>query len=166
MVSLTPRVMRPHLKPASRCAARRRCLRIAELSDRGLRPEAVKQLSSPTCTKRLADRGNAVSSATTAFRCTSRRHHAGERRPFRDATRSARQRADGFRDDGRRTASSVPARVSDVCRHAQVRAYGNPGLRRTRWIVGRAQPDALDEIRAGCATCCRRSMCMVGACTT
>lgn len=36
----------------------------------------------------------------------------------------------------------------DIFRNAQVRAYGNPGLRQTRWIVGRTQL-TLDEIRSG-----------------
>ena len=32
--------------------------------------------------------------------------------------------------------------------HARIRAYGNPGIRQTRWIVGRRQL-TLDDIRAG-----------------
>jgi FAD dependent oxidoreductase len=40
------------------------------------------------------------------------------------------------------------AEFPGVFAHAQVRAYGNPGLRQTRWIVGRRQL-RLDEIRSG-----------------
>jgi 2-polyprenyl-6-methoxyphenol hydroxylase-like FAD-dependent oxidoreductase len=54
--------------------------------------------------------------------------------------------------EGRRQADNVirflRTEFSDIFRHAQVRAYGNPGLRQTRWIVGRTQL-TLDEIRAG-----------------
>ena len=54
--------------------------------------------------------------------------------------------------EGRRQADNVirflRTEFPDIFRHAQVRAYGNPGLRQTRWIVGRTQL-TLDEIRAG-----------------
>ena len=56
--------------------------------------------------------------------------------------------------EGRRQADNVirflRAEFPDIFRNAQVRAYGNPGLRQTRWIVGRRQL-TLDEIRSGCA---------------
>jgi 2-polyprenyl-6-methoxyphenol hydroxylase-like FAD-dependent oxidoreductase len=54
--------------------------------------------------------------------------------------------------EGRRQADTVirflRTEFPDIFRHAQVRAYGHPGLRQTRWIVGRTQL-TLDEIRAG-----------------
>jgi 2-polyprenyl-6-methoxyphenol hydroxylase-like FAD-dependent oxidoreductase len=54
--------------------------------------------------------------------------------------------------EGRRQADNVirflRAEFPDIFRNAQVRAYGNPGLRQTRWIVGRRQL-TLDGIRAG-----------------
>jgi hypothetical protein len=54
--------------------------------------------------------------------------------------------------EGRRQADNVirflRTEFPDIFRHAQVRAYGNPGLRQTRWIVGRTQL-TLDEIRTG-----------------
>jgi len=54
--------------------------------------------------------------------------------------------------EGRRQADNVirflRAEFPDIFRHAQIRTYGNPGLRQTRWIVGRTQL-TLDEIRAG-----------------
>jgi hypothetical protein len=54
--------------------------------------------------------------------------------------------------EGRRQADNVirflRTEFPDIFRDAQVRAYGNPGLRQTRWIVGRTQL-TLDEIRAG-----------------
>jgi 2-polyprenyl-6-methoxyphenol hydroxylase-like FAD-dependent oxidoreductase len=54
--------------------------------------------------------------------------------------------------EGRRQADDVirflRAEFPDIFRNAQVRAYGNPGLRQTRWIVGRTQL-TLDEIRSG-----------------
>jgi FAD dependent oxidoreductase len=54
--------------------------------------------------------------------------------------------------EGRRQADNVirflRAEFPHIFRNAQVRVYGNPGLRQTRWIVGRKQL-TLDEIRAG-----------------
>jgi 2-polyprenyl-6-methoxyphenol hydroxylase-like FAD-dependent oxidoreductase len=54
--------------------------------------------------------------------------------------------------EGRRQADNVirflRAEFPDIFRTAQVRTYGNPGLRQTRWIVGRRQL-TLDEIRTG-----------------
>ena len=54
--------------------------------------------------------------------------------------------------EGRRQADSVirflRTEFPDIFRNAQVRSYGNPGLRQTRWIVGRNQL-TLDEIRSG-----------------
>jgi ribulose 1,5-bisphosphate synthetase/thiazole synthase len=54
--------------------------------------------------------------------------------------------------EGRRQADNVirflRAEFPDIFRNAQVRAYGNPGLRQTRWIVGRKQL-TVDEIRSG-----------------
>ena len=54
--------------------------------------------------------------------------------------------------EGRRQADNVirflRAEFPDIFRDAQVRAYGNPGLRQTRWIVGRTQL-SLDDIRSG-----------------
>jgi 2-polyprenyl-6-methoxyphenol hydroxylase-like FAD-dependent oxidoreductase len=54
--------------------------------------------------------------------------------------------------EGRRQADNVirflRAEFPAIFRDAQVRAYGNPGLRQTRWIVGRTQL-TLDEIRSG-----------------
>jgi hypothetical protein len=54
--------------------------------------------------------------------------------------------------EGRRQADNVirflRAEFPDIFRAAQVRTYGNPGLRQTRWIVGRRQL-TLDEIRSG-----------------
>jgi 2-polyprenyl-6-methoxyphenol hydroxylase-like FAD-dependent oxidoreductase len=54
--------------------------------------------------------------------------------------------------EGRRQADNVirflRAEFPGIFRNAQVRAYGNPGLRQTRWIVGRKQL-TLDEIRSG-----------------
>jgi hypothetical protein len=54
--------------------------------------------------------------------------------------------------DGRRQADNVlcflRAEFPAVFANAQIRSYGNPGLRQTRWIVGRQQL-ALDEIRRG-----------------
>jgi 2-polyprenyl-6-methoxyphenol hydroxylase-like FAD-dependent oxidoreductase len=53
--------------------------------------------------------------------------------------------------EGRRQADNVigflRAEFPDIFRNAQVRAYGNPGLRQTRWIVGRRQL-TLDDIRS------------------
>ena len=44
--------------------------------------------------------------------------------------------------EGRRQADNVirflRAEFPDIFRNAQVRVYGNPGLRQTRWIVGRS----------------------------
>jgi 2-polyprenyl-6-methoxyphenol hydroxylase-like FAD-dependent oxidoreductase len=54
--------------------------------------------------------------------------------------------------EGRRQADNVigflRAEFPDIFRHAQVRTYGNPGLRQTRWIVGRQQL-TLEDIRTG-----------------
>jgi FAD-dependent oxidoreductase family protein len=54
--------------------------------------------------------------------------------------------------EGRRQADNVMrflrAEYPQIFRNAQVRVYGNPGLRQTRWIVGRRQL-ILDEIRSG-----------------
>jgi len=54
--------------------------------------------------------------------------------------------------EGRRQADNVirflRTEFPGIFRNAQVRAYGNPGLRQTRWIVGRTQL-TLDEIRSG-----------------
>jgi len=54
--------------------------------------------------------------------------------------------------EGRRQADNVirflRSEFPEIFRDAQVRAYGNPGLRQTRWIVGRTQL-TLDEIRSG-----------------
>jgi 2-polyprenyl-6-methoxyphenol hydroxylase-like FAD-dependent oxidoreductase len=54
--------------------------------------------------------------------------------------------------EGRRQADNVirflRAEFPQIFRNAQVRVYGNPGLRQTRWIVGRSQL-TLDEIRTG-----------------
>jgi len=54
--------------------------------------------------------------------------------------------------EGRRQADNVirflRAEFPDIFRNAQVRVYGNPGLRQTRWIVGRRQL-TLAEIRSG-----------------
>ena len=54
--------------------------------------------------------------------------------------------------EGRRQADSVMrflrAEFPGIFRNAQVRVYGNPGLRQTRWIVSRRQL-TLDEIRVG-----------------
>jgi hypothetical protein len=54
--------------------------------------------------------------------------------------------------EGRRQADSIirflHAEFSRIFANARVRAYGNPGLRQTRWIVGRQQL-SLEEIQAG-----------------
>src|SRR5262245_29539271 len=54
--------------------------------------------------------------------------------------------------EGRRQADNVigflRAEFPHIFQNAQVRTYGNPGLRQTRWIVGRRQL-TLDEIRSG-----------------
>jgi hypothetical protein len=54
--------------------------------------------------------------------------------------------------EGRRQADNVirflRAEFPNIFRNAQVRTYGNPGLRQTRWIVGRRQL-TVDEIRSG-----------------
>jgi hypothetical protein len=54
--------------------------------------------------------------------------------------------------EGRRQADNVirflRAEFPQIFRNAQVRVYGNPGLRQTRWIVGRRQL-TLDDIRSG-----------------
>jgi hypothetical protein len=54
--------------------------------------------------------------------------------------------------EGRRQADNIirflRAEFPHIFAHAQVRTYGNPGLRQTRWIVGRRQL-TLDEIRSG-----------------
>jgi len=54
--------------------------------------------------------------------------------------------------EGRRQADNVirflRSEFPEIFRDAQVRAYGNPGLRQTRWIVGRTQL-TLDDIRSG-----------------
>jgi 2-polyprenyl-6-methoxyphenol hydroxylase-like FAD-dependent oxidoreductase len=54
--------------------------------------------------------------------------------------------------EGRRQADNVirflRAEFPEIFRDAQVRAYGNPGLRQTRWIVGRTQL-SLEDIRSG-----------------
>ena len=54
--------------------------------------------------------------------------------------------------EGRRQADNVirflRAEFPDIFRNAQVRTYGNPGLRQTRWIVSRKQL-TLDDIRSG-----------------
>ena len=52
--------------------------------------------------------------------------------------------------EGRRQADAIvsflKAEFAPIFANARVRAYGNPGLRQTRWIVGRRQL-SLDEIR-------------------
>jgi 2-polyprenyl-6-methoxyphenol hydroxylase-like FAD-dependent oxidoreductase len=54
--------------------------------------------------------------------------------------------------EGRRQADNViqflRAEFPDIFQNARVRVYGNPGLRQTRWIVGRKQL-TLDEIKSG-----------------
>jgi FAD dependent oxidoreductase len=54
--------------------------------------------------------------------------------------------------EGRRQADNVlrflQAEYPRIFRQARVRVYGNPGLRQTRWIVGRHQL-TLDDIRSG-----------------
>jgi 2-polyprenyl-6-methoxyphenol hydroxylase-like FAD-dependent oxidoreductase len=54
--------------------------------------------------------------------------------------------------EGRRQADNIMrflrAEFPDIFANAQVRTYGNPGLRQTRWIVSRKQL-TLDEIRSG-----------------
>jgi ribulose 1,5-bisphosphate synthetase/thiazole synthase len=54
--------------------------------------------------------------------------------------------------EGRRQADNVVrflrSEFPEIFRDAQVRAYGNPGLRQTRWIVGRTQL-TLEDIRSG-----------------
>jgi FAD dependent oxidoreductase len=54
--------------------------------------------------------------------------------------------------EGRRQADNVVRFLRNefpgIFRDAQVRTYGNPGLRQTRWIVGRRQL-TLDDIRSG-----------------
>jgi hypothetical protein len=54
--------------------------------------------------------------------------------------------------EGRRQADNViqflRAEFPGIFRNAQIRTYGNPGLRQTRWIVGRKQL-TLEEIRSG-----------------
>jgi hypothetical protein len=54
--------------------------------------------------------------------------------------------------EGRRQADSVLRFLRDefpaIFRDARVRSYGNPGIRQTRWIVGRRQL-TLDDIRRG-----------------
>ena len=54
--------------------------------------------------------------------------------------------------EGRRQADNVlrflRAEFQQIFASAQIRVYGNPGLRQTRWIVGRRQL-TLDEIRSG-----------------
>jgi hypothetical protein len=54
--------------------------------------------------------------------------------------------------EGRRQADNVirflRSEFPEIFRDAQVRAYGNPGLRQTRWIVSRKQL-TLDDIRSG-----------------
>jgi 2-polyprenyl-6-methoxyphenol hydroxylase-like FAD-dependent oxidoreductase len=54
--------------------------------------------------------------------------------------------------EGRRQADNIMrflrAEFPDIFANAQVRVYGNPGLRQTRWIVSRKQL-TLDEIRSG-----------------
>jgi hypothetical protein len=54
--------------------------------------------------------------------------------------------------EGRRQADNVirflRAEFPEIFANAQIRAYGNPGLRQTRWIVGRTQL-TLDQIRSG-----------------
>ena len=54
--------------------------------------------------------------------------------------------------EGRRQADNVirflRTEFPGIFSNAQVRAYGNPGLRQTRWIIGRKQL-TLDEIRSG-----------------
>jgi len=54
--------------------------------------------------------------------------------------------------EGRRQADNVlrflRAEFPHIFANAQIRVYGNPGLRQTRWIVGRRQL-TLDEIRSG-----------------
>jgi 2-polyprenyl-6-methoxyphenol hydroxylase-like FAD-dependent oxidoreductase len=53
--------------------------------------------------------------------------------------------------EGRRQADSVirflKAEFPAIFAHARIRTYGNPGLRQTRWIVGRRQL-TLDDIRS------------------
>ena len=53
--------------------------------------------------------------------------------------------------EGRRQADSVirflKAEFPRIFAHARIRTYGNPGLRQTRWIVGRRQL-TLDDIRS------------------
>jgi hypothetical protein len=54
--------------------------------------------------------------------------------------------------EGRRQADNVirflRSEFPEIFRDAQIRTYGNPGLRQTRWIVARRQL-TLDEIRSG-----------------
>lgn len=54
--------------------------------------------------------------------------------------------------EGRRQADNVirflRAEMPQIFANARIRAYGNPGIRQTRWIVGRRQL-TLDDIRTG-----------------
>ena len=68
--------------------------------------------------------------------------------------------------DGRAQADRVlaflRAEFPAIFAHAQIRAYGMPGIRQTRWIVGRHQL-TLDEIKVGAAATRRGgALCVVG----
>ena len=79
------------------------------------------------------------------------RLHAGQRHALRDAARSAADRAAWWSKGAiRPTTSSVSCRAEfpKIFANARIRTYGNPGIRQTRWIVGRSQI-TVDDIRKG-----------------
>ena len=144
----------PELRGRSRRPrARRAGLRLAELPDRGLRyRRGQRRSSSRTCTTRLAARGGDYGLVRhdgflmhfpgKDFMLANVTHLETALDPLAAASMVV---------EGRRQADNVirflKAEFPRIFAHARIRTYGNPGLRQTRWIVGRRQL-TLDDIRS------------------
>ena len=91
--------------------------------------------------------------------------HAGEHQPLRDAARS-RWRARRMVFEGRRQADAtiefLRREFPRIFANARVRAYGNPGIRQTRWIVGKSAAHACGHPLGAAPRRCGRALRLVG----
>ena len=119
----------------------------------GYDTDAVKELVIKDVHERLAARGGEyglVRHDGFLMHFPRQGLHAGQRHAS-SKRRSIRSTAHMV-VEGRRQADNVirflKAEFPRIFAHARIRTYGNPGLRQTRWIVGRRQL-TLDDIRKG-----------------